>query len=223
MPLVRHWQSIGKQVSAEMIIGLPGETADSWLKGLDHMVHDLSIYQSGTFILQITRNTLLDDPEYQKKYDISTKQVWWGKKQYGVSVVIKSYSFDLEELVKMYDYHWVYNNFINTGLIPVDRLISLYDQTRIFFDNLDQMPLMKDLIERQRTLVRKIFKKGRDVYLTDEKEIRWFSASMRMDDLQIMEANRDRALQELAVVFDIPDDVKFEIEGSGYRKIPVVK
>ena len=223
MPLVRHWQSIGKQVSAEMIIGLPGETADSWLKGLDYMTHDLGIHTSSAFILQVTRNTLLDDPEYQKEYGISTKRVWWGKKQYGVDIVNASYSFDVEELVKMYDYNWVYNNFINTGLIPVDRLISLYDQTKIFFDNLDQMPLMKDLIERQRTLVRKIFKKGRDVYLTDEMEIRWFSASIRMDDLQIMEANRARALQELAVVFDLPDDVQFKIVDNGFRKIPVVK
>lgn len=223
MPLVRHWQSMGKKVAAEMIIGLPGETADSWLKSLDYMTHDLGIDRAGTFILQVTRNTLLDDPEFQRQHDIKTKRVWYGDKQYGLTVIYECFSFDLEELVRMFDHHWVYNNFINTGIVPTNNLISLYDQTKLFFAKLDEMPLMKELIQRNRRTVRKVFKPERDVYLESKNEVTWFSTSLRQDDLQIMESNKEQSLKELSVVFDVPDDVQFEIVDNGFKKIPEVR
>ena len=223
MPLVRHWQGMGKTVAAEMIIGLPGETADSWLKSLDYMIHDLGISKAGTFILQVTRNTLLDDPEFQEKYGIKTKRVWYGDKQYGLTVINECFSFDLEELVRMFDNHWVWNNFVNTEIIPPSNLISLYDQTQLFFSKLDEMPLMRELVERNRRTVRKVFKPERDVYLYDKNEVTWFSATLRQDDLLIMESNKEQALRELSTVFDVPEDLKFEIVDNGYRKIPEVK
>lgn len=223
MPLVEHWQQMGKKVAAEMIIGLPGETADSWLQSLDYMTHDLKIDRAGTFILQVTRNTLLDDDEFKREHKIKTKRVWYGTKQYGLNIVSECFSYDLEELVRMYDYHWVYNNFINTGLIPVSNLVSLYDQTKMFYSKLDQMPLMKSLVERQRALVRKVFNPEPDTHLSDPDEIRWFSASLRLDDLAVMSANKNQALRELAVVFNIPNDVQFKLIDNQYRKIPEVQ
>lgn len=222
IPLVKHWQEMGKKVSAEMIIALPGETADSWLKTLDYQTHYLDIQHAGTFILQITKNTLLDDPEYKEEHGIVTKRVTYGKQKYGLNIIRKCFSYDVEELVRMFDHHWVWNNFVNTGIVPKENLVSLYDQTKIFLNNIDQTPLMYQLLERNRSVVRKVFADCSHTHLDTLEESRWFSTTIRLNDLAIMEQNKHQAIDEISSVFKLPVDFKFEVVDSPIRKIPRV-
>lgn len=212
LPIIGEQRAKGKQVTAEMIITLPGETGDSWLRTLAHNYHELNIHKTMTHIALVVVNTSLGDPEYQKKYKIKTKKVFFNKIQY-YEIMYESISYDLEELVKMFDYQWYWHNFINTS-IAVGRIHNLFDQTKFFFDNLDNFPILSSCVEKQRDVVRRVFAPEPETVLTDELEVLWFAKSGRLGELALMKEHYQQTDQELKVLFgnDLEVDwTKFEV------------
>jgi radical SAM superfamily enzyme YgiQ (UPF0313 family) len=73
-PMIKRFQSKGISVDAEMIIGLPGETKESWIQSIQKNM-DLRVNHQKSFNLYVVANTLLSDPEYRKEYKIKTKKL----------------------------------------------------------------------------------------------------------------------------------------------------
>ena len=67
----------GVPVYIELIVGLAGETLESWKKGIDNCITHGMGPQTSIFcyLCQILPNTEMADPEYQKKHGIRTKLV----------------------------------------------------------------------------------------------------------------------------------------------------
>lgn len=71
--LQRRFDGEGIPVYVELILGLPGETYATWLKGLNEvLVHTGIKNQLFVYFCQIYPNTELDDPQYRSKFKIGT-------------------------------------------------------------------------------------------------------------------------------------------------------
>ena len=73
--LESNFNKLNVPIYGELILGLPGETHESWVKGIDEMLerginNQLFVYQA-----EIYPNTELGDPEYQEKYGIETTKI----------------------------------------------------------------------------------------------------------------------------------------------------
>ena len=62
-------------VYSEFIIGLPGETLESWKSGLDETVAAGMKNQCLIYLCMVLENTDMGDPEYQKKHGIISRRV----------------------------------------------------------------------------------------------------------------------------------------------------
>ena len=215
LPLVKEQKDKGHTVTSEMIIALPGETADSWLQSLHYQLHEIGINKAHAFILSVVSNTEIADPDYQEKYGIATKRVSYGQKDHDQIIIKNCFSYDMDELVRMFDYHWVFNNFVNTGMVT--EVDSLRDQTYEFFDKLDQMPILKSLVERNRKTVRNIF--SDEAHTKLEKDQSMWIHTLRHDDLQVMIDNKEQVSKEIGLVFKLRIGILWTVD-SPYRKIP---
>jgi radical SAM superfamily enzyme YgiQ (UPF0313 family) len=95
--------------NGELIIGLPGETRDSFVSGLRKVI-DAGVTRVANYTLMLLYGTLFKDPEYRKKYSIKGKYRL-------VPLNFGSYMgesvFDVEEVgvetnsMSVSDYHWL--------------------------------------------------------------------------------------------------------------------
>jgi len=106
-------------VSSELILGLPGETANSWADTL-FKHQDLGIDFARSYPLYVLPNTPMSKKEYREKYKIKTKKIILPDGE-TFEMIYECYSYDLEEITKIY-LTWLYfNTFYNFGL---DKTIS---------------------------------------------------------------------------------------------------
>jgi len=200
LPLINEYKAQNIPTTSEMIIALPGETADSWLKTLDHNYHQLGIDYIRTYILHMVANTDMNSKQFREKYDIKTKKITY--KNQSVEIIHQCLSYDLDEIIRMFDYHWFYHNLVNTDLLK-PFINNVYDDCKKFFANLDDKPFLKSLIERQRKLVSYIFRDEPNTYLRTPLENAWFSATMRQDDIQLICDNYEQVEKELGYTFQV--------------------
>ena len=62
-------------VYSELILGLPGESMDTWKQGIEDLLQAGLKNQLFVYLCQIFPNTEMSDPEYQKKFGIITKRI----------------------------------------------------------------------------------------------------------------------------------------------------
>jgi putative methyltransferase len=62
-------------IYSELILGLPGETVESWRNGIDELLRAGLKNQLFVYFCQVYPNTDLGDPGYQKEFGIVTQQV----------------------------------------------------------------------------------------------------------------------------------------------------
>jgi radical SAM superfamily enzyme YgiQ (UPF0313 family) len=144
--ILRPLQAEGIQLTSEMIIGLPGETAKSWLESIVRD-HTLGLGYMRTYILQLVPNTAMATKEYQRNHGIKVKRIRFSQslsrkshsdlfqlrdcKQISeetgskflptedYSIIYQCNSFDLAELLEMHAYQWAYHTFINSNALVV--------------------------------------------------------------------------------------------------------
>jgi len=73
--LQKKYNEIGIPVYTELIIGLPGESADSFIAGIEYILRAGIKNQLFCYFCQVYPNTELGDPAYQKKYGIKTVSI----------------------------------------------------------------------------------------------------------------------------------------------------
>jgi putative methyltransferase len=73
--LQHAFNEAGVPVYTELILGLPGETSDSWVKGIDTVLEAGLKNQLYLYICQVLPNTELADPDYIQKFGIEVRRV----------------------------------------------------------------------------------------------------------------------------------------------------
>ena len=196
MPLVNVYKKKNIPITSEMIIALPGETADSWLKTLAYNYEVLGIDHIRTYILHLVANVPMNTTEYKEKYQLKSKKIQYGHEE--VEIVHKCYSFDLDELVKMFDYHWVFNNLINSNIVK-SKSKDIIKECKYFFES--EHPFLDMILNKQRNLVKRIFEDIPISILKDKAEIRFFCASLRTNDLELIINNSETVKKELYPIY----------------------
>jgi len=62
-------------VYSELILGLPGETIQTWKRGIEEMLDSGLRNQLFVYLCQVFNNTELGEPEYLRKFGMVTKQI----------------------------------------------------------------------------------------------------------------------------------------------------
>jgi hypothetical protein len=204
-----------------MIIALPGETADSWLQSLDHN-YRLGIDYIRTYFLNIVPNTPMYSNEYRNTHGIKTKLLRFPYEfsnlsykalhldinhtcsntadQEEVEIAYQCNSYDLDELLRMFDYHWFYHNLINTdGIKPIVQ--DVVSETNAVFASLDRMPFIRSLVEKNRTIVQQMFAPDPVTDITSLGSYLYFSRCMRTDDVYQLWNNQQAVVDELGLIY----------------------
>ena len=62
-------------VYGELILGLPGETVDTWIRGVDDLLEAGTQNQLFVYPCQVFANTEMAEPDYLKKFQIQTRRI----------------------------------------------------------------------------------------------------------------------------------------------------
>lgn len=73
--LQRRFNDLGVPVYTELILGLPGESLQSWVDGVDRVLGSGLKNQLFMYICQVFPNTELADPEYLQRFGIETRTI----------------------------------------------------------------------------------------------------------------------------------------------------
>lgn len=73
--LQRRFNDLDVPVYTEMILGLPGETYESWRSGINQILSSGLRNQLFVYQCEVYPNTEMGEPEYQKKFGIITKRI----------------------------------------------------------------------------------------------------------------------------------------------------
>ena len=73
--LMEKYNSEGMPVYTELILGLPGESYESWVKGIEYIFESGFKGQLFIYSCEVYANTKLSDKYYQEKFGIVTKKI----------------------------------------------------------------------------------------------------------------------------------------------------
>ena len=218
--LLEYYKENNIPYHSEMIVGLPGETSETWLYTLDkdfgHEVETLAFhaleavpnmplllnkreeYDLEVFKFYADRESVYnttnkrfhrDRDKVYPKFDIERDRKDLSSKD----VIVSCFSYDKEELLKIYDYTWWMNTFYNTRLLTDIKKPS--EEIKEFFANLDSMPFWKMLVENHRQCWREAMIDGE---IRSARAIRyWFHTMFRSDELMLIAENFELAEKEL--------------------------
>ena len=229
VPLINDFKSKGLPVTSEMIIALPGETADSWLYSLNRD-YELGIDFMRTYFLNLVPNTEIYTDKFKKEYNVKSKVLAFPYSFAGlgykhlhdnpnyiderstyefeeIEIMHRCFSYDYNEIIKMFDYWWFYHNFYNSRALS-HTMKDMFNtghnvefQAKWFYKHLDQMPFMKSLVEKNRNIIRNIFKDEPRTEVKDLNTYLYFSRCLRSDEIYQFWHNQEIFENELTKVY----------------------
>lgn len=115
--LQERFNDLNVPIYTELILGLPGETVESWKRGIDEILEAGLRNQLFIYLLQVYPNTEMADPDYQKRFGIQTKRLvlneihgsqrdpnWVTEYE---DIVVRTDSMSLEEWRQMVKFSWM--------------------------------------------------------------------------------------------------------------------
>jgi radical SAM superfamily enzyme YgiQ (UPF0313 family) len=186
-PMIERFQNKGINVVSEIIIGLPGDTFNGWVNTIQKNV-DLKVLSQRTYILHVMVNTPLYDSSYKEKYKIKTKKILipedLSKKTINeyhksrcenkpiqtqctftdttefesLEFVYECFSFDSEELIKIFDVWFWFNTFYNSNIARKEIQNDPRPVLKQFNDfmsliSIGEIPFIKSLLDDYRAIV----------------------------------------------------------------------
>lgn len=188
------------EVNSELIIGLPGETNATWCDTL--FKHpELGFDVARGYPLYVLPNTPMAQEDYKQQHQIKTKKIILPNQEQ-FEMIYECASYDLEEIVDMYMSWWYFNTFYNFG---IDKTVNPATM-KLFFDNLDSMPLMKQCVDKARQCLYDIFK-PESVLLLQGASYEYIHKNLgRGRELIEFKRNIEQAQKELGLQFQILND-----------------
>lgn len=225
---------------SELIAGLPGETSTTWLYTLQKDFEFGASFQN-IYNLEIVANMpmLLN---HEKAYQLEIKPVFFPKRLIDIATakfyhknknliiddftvteenkkdfivrnfLVKCFSYNEEELLKIYDYSWWMNTFYSTGILKDIQSVEI--EILNFFENLDKRPFWKKQIENHRSHWAEAIIYGKVRSLSS---IRYWSKTLnRSDELMNIAENFEQAQDELGKKL-IPFNRSLDLYNYGFK------
>lgn len=218
--LMNYYKENDIPYHSEMIVGLPGETPETWLYTIDkdygHGVqtqafHALEAVPNMPLLLNHREEYQLEIIKaYARRDDIhNTTNRFFHKDRSFVhedfdvkldrkslvakDLICSSMSFSKEDLLKIYDYTWFMNTFHNTKMLTDMKKPS--EDILWFFDNLDNMPFWAEQVRKHRANWAEAMIDGK---ILSASAIRyWFHTMFRGDEIMCVAENFEQAQDEL--------------------------
>lgn len=176
--LQQRYSSAGIPSYTEIILGLPGETYESFCNGLCRLLeagqhNSLAVYQC-----QIYGNALMSNPDYQKKYGIKTARVPINSAHYvadpnGIQeyfdVVVATDDMNGDEWIKTNMFSVVLQAFHNMGLLRCFALY-LYHENGINYYTFYNL-LLAYIFSTDGTFLQKLFQGFKNSFNDKEKGV----------------------------------------------------
>lgn len=106
---------------SEMILGLPGETLESWTTGINTLLEAGQHNQIEFWLCQVLQNAELNSPEYVAEYDIETVYMQeylngssdevFDNLSEGANVIVSTKSMPRRDLIDSWLYSWMISSF----------------------------------------------------------------------------------------------------------------
>jgi putative methyltransferase len=132
-------------VYSELILGLPGETYETWTTGIEQMLQSGLTEQLFVYFCQVYPNTEMADPSYQKRWGIVTKRIILSEIHGAVrpeelapefeDIIITTNSMPLSEWRKISVFSWV-AMLLQSMRLGVFVLMYMVDRYRIKYMDL---------------------------------------------------------------------------------------
>ena len=123
--LTETFRENGIPTYTEMIMGMPGETLESWKKGLETLARDTKIGSIYIYNCGIFPNAPMNEPVYRKLHDIKTQRspIYLahssihnrGMPEYE-DIAVSTKSFSVDTLKEIYLYSWLIQTFHSLGI-----------------------------------------------------------------------------------------------------------
>ena len=127
----------------EIIMGLPGETLESFKKGLEIIMSDKTVGTLNIYNCSLLPNAPMNEPWYREKYKIKTVSSpillqhssthKRGIEEYE-QIVTSTNTFTTQELKEMYILSWVVQTFHSFGI---------FEYIERYYENMNGLPIMK--------------------------------------------------------------------------------
>ena len=206
IPLIDEFKKKNIPTTSEMIIALPGETAESWLNTLHYNYQEMQIDFVRTYILHVVANTPLYIDVKNKHYNIKSKKIMYKNNE--VEIIHRCNSYDLNEIKLMFSYFWLFNTLINTNILK-GNVKNLKDDIKFLYKNITTMPFIKQLLDKYLLLVEKVFEDIPVTKLENNLEINFFSSTLRGNEIKEIFENKKLFLSELSQYYDNLPEIKF--------------
>lgn len=234
--LARKFQDRGVQIDAEMIIGLPGETQKKFLDSIQTNMN-LKVNHQKSFVLFVVPNTELADPAYKAKYGIKTKKVLIPHDLYHLKsevyhnsrasgpiytrcdftdpskfqtfeFIYECFSYDSQELMKIYDV-WFWFNALYNAKVAREYMLnseaSASEQFGRFMDLVEggRMPFFEKLLGQYRHAVWNTLVKPEAVTRVHDLFLANFVGKFNFRGNEVMEIfdNQRIAEKELSLIY----------------------
>lgn len=162
------------QTYTELILGLPGETTESWMSGIGNLLEYGQHNNIEVWFCQLLENAELNSAEQRATNSIEYSYIYnyiSGPKQEeipeGISIVKSTNTLTFDELVECYLYSWMITNFHSFGWTQiVSRYLNETQQIsfRSFYDDLfvwiKQDEYFASLISEVENFIRNSFETG---------------------------------------------------------------
>jgi len=238
------------EVHTELIIGLPGETPETWLDTLQKEF-DMNVYYSRAYTLSILPNAPMAKKEYIEKYRIRSKDIFIPTafhnmdpftsikdpdyevncdftnklKYYKEKRITECFSYSNDDLILMYQYQWWYQIFYNSRALYFEirnSPIPLKEQILCFFDNLDDMPFAKMLVDKYKNSIKSILNKdSNEICISKYRDFNYIDSSFKCDETKVLYDRRDLFQTEISQLYpnvDLSDwiDPCILLDGKDY-------
>jgi radical SAM superfamily enzyme YgiQ (UPF0313 family) len=210
--LMQYYNKHKLPYNSEHIIGLPGETPQSWLASIQKDFEIGSSRQTA-YPLEVVVNMPLYSAEHRSRFELKIDTVYFPQDyiylkldqfhkdpafnvestaMFSEQRVFSTYSYDVWDLRTMYDYSWWMNTFFNTGLLEVN---CPYDNILEFFENIHTRPFWKKIVNQHRS-------NWAEAYIdkqisTAQGFFYWKKSLYRTNELWLAYRNREQAEDEL--------------------------
>lgn len=222
LPVLDQCKKDGITTTSELIMALPGETASTWLDTIVHN-HSLEIDYIRTYMLNYVPNTTMYSVEYRERFDITSKVI-----RFPYAINAKTYkdlhnnkgynetdftdyeeyeimtgctSWDIDEIIKMFDYTWWYHTMWNAGALRSVVSADIKQDILLFFKNIDKMPMMKSMLDKHRSIVRTLHTPGVLTEISDLGTYLFYSKCIRTDDIEVIWQHQDKFVLELGTIY----------------------